>query len=105
MDSLVRLRCSEQEHAKWFAAAGGKMRFSSWAREVLNVASDPDSGWEEANPSLISRLLDVELPVTTLRAAKEATPKGDINIPQGVCEKTGYDFLLCLCPICKARRG
>src|SRR6478752_2953207 len=102
MDSLVRFRCSVEERAKWFEAAGGKMKFSSWAREVLNA---PCSRGLAEPPSIYLERKEVKQAVTTLSSAKPVTGKGDLRsasvgkagLPPGVCDKTGYDYLICLC--------
>jgi hypothetical protein len=37
-DSQAQIRCDSSEKSKWMKEAGGKRRFSEWARGLLNLA-------------------------------------------------------------------
>jgi hypothetical protein len=36
-DTKMQIRCTAEEKAAWFEAAGGNREFSSWCREVLST--------------------------------------------------------------------
>lgn len=37
----VQLRCNTPEKLQWFYAAGGKSKFSNWARQLLTLGTIP----------------------------------------------------------------
>jgi len=37
-DTQAQVRCSSEEKSLWKKAAGGSRQFSSWARNLLNLA-------------------------------------------------------------------